>query len=489
MKRLARLRPVAVAVIGIVLGRGAQADTILDFATVHPDQPNNGPPGVLQTFGDFAAASSDGVTVSGFGTPNIGLSWSAAGGGESRWDYYNDTGTFNVWSAGQLNDSVPGGNHSITFAPNNPAARVVIKSFNFHPYYDSTERFTYNVSVLAGATVFSGPTLVTYLSDATKNHPVSINYTGAPGQTLKLEIARVASTLGAGEVEGGAFNIAVDDIRFAQLPETVLPVGPMVVSVTPADGQTGVPAVYYPYLASITNGQTTLVAGSIQLKLDGNPVSPPPVISSSGGLTNVSFPGTNLLTSGSHSYTLTYDDNLGSNYLHEVNFVSIYATLPAAYANPPGAGVVRGFTHRTVAAPLDTTNTLASTIARAKAQLDGTLIDPSTGQPYVNSASQGTNADGSFSLDTVLNFIDTGFAAGNFPDDQQFPGIDAGPIDWFATESKLCLELPAGYYRFGGCSRFAHCAGGVRRWPRCQRHIVRRTGANERRLWFSGDLL
>jgi hypothetical protein len=291
--------------------------------------------------------------------------------------------------------------------------------------------------------------LASYLSDTTKNHPVSINYTGAPGQTLKLEIARAASTLGAGEVEGGGFNIAVDDIQFAQLPETALPAGPLVVSVTPAEGQTGVPAVYYPYLASITNGATTLVASSIQLRLDGNPVSPPPAISSAGGLTNVSFPGTNLLTSGSHTYTLTYDDNVGSNYTHEVNFVSAYATLPIAFANPPGAGVIRGFTHRTVAAPLDTTNTFANSIARAQAQLDGTLIDPGTGFPYTNSASLGTNADGSFSLDTVLNFADTQFSAGNFPDDQQFPGIDAGPVDWFATESKLYLELSAGYYRFG----------------------------------------
>jgi hypothetical protein len=92
---------------------------------------------------------------------------------------------------------------------------------------------------------------------------------------------------------------------------------------------------------------------------------------------------------------------------------------------------------------------LYSTIARAKAQLNGTLIDPSTGTPYTNSATLGTNADGSFDIDTVLNFNDNGTTAGNFPDDQPFPGLDLGPYDWFSTESRLYLDLPAGYQRFG----------------------------------------
>ena len=433
------------------LGRAAQADTILDFNTVPADQPVNAAPGILQSFGDNAAASSDGVTVAGFGTPNIGLTWGVVGGGsETRWDYYDDTATYNVWGGiGQIQDSSVGNAHTLTFTPNSTSAAVVVKSFNFFPYYNSTERFTYDVSVLDGATVVSGPIHLTFLSDATRNHPVSINYTGAVGHTLELRIARVADTLGAGEVEGGGWNIAVDDITFAQLPETALPAGPQVVSVTPADHQTGVPAVYYPYLASITNGTTALVAGSIQLKLDGSLVSRPPTISSADGLTNVNYLGTSLLTNGSHTYKLIYDDNAGSSYANEVQFTVNYATLPAAYAMPPGSGVTRGFTYRTVAAPQDTTNTLAGTIARAKAQLNGTLINPDTSLPYTNSATPGPNADGSYNIDTVLNFNDNGTSAGNFPDDQLFPGLDAGPYNWFSTEAMLYLDLPAGYYRFG----------------------------------------
>lgn len=439
IKKLKNLRPAAIAALGVFLGRGAQADTIVDFDTAPLG--NNNPVG--QSFGDFAAVSSDGVTVVGFGTPNIDLTWSGNG---AQWQYYIDS----VWSGGQLDSSGVGDANKIVFAPNSAAARVVLKSFNFHPYYVSDERYTYSVSVLAGAAVVSGPTPITFISDATKNHPVSINYTGAPGQTLKLQITRVASTLSGAEYEGSTQNIAVDDITFAQLPEAVLPIGPQVVSVTPADDEAYAPGIYS-YRASITNGDTALVAGSIQLKLDGSPVSPAPTISSAGGLTNVSFQAPGLLDSGStHSYVLSYTDSAGSNFANSVQFtVANYPTLPSTYALPPGSGVTRGFTYRSVAVYQDTTNTLESTVARAKAQLDGTLIDVSTGQPYTNSATLGPNADGSFDVDTVLNFNDNGTTAGNFPDDQLFPGLDVGPYNWFSTEALLNLDLPAGYYRFG----------------------------------------
>ena len=74
MKRLTNLRPIALAALGVFLGRGAQAETILDFDIRPPGQGNNQ---LAQTFGDNAVGSSEGVTVLGFGTPNIGLIWQA----------------------------------------------------------------------------------------------------------------------------------------------------------------------------------------------------------------------------------------------------------------------------------------------------------------------------------------------------------------------------------------------------------------------------
>jgi hypothetical protein len=94
---------------------------------------------------------------------------------------------------------------------------------------------------------------------------------------------------------------------------------------------------------------------------------------------------------------------------------------------------------------------MAATIARAVSQLAGTLTNPATSLPYTNSATLGTNSDGSYNIDTVLNFNDNGTTAGNFPDDTPFPGLDPsnGPYDFFSTEALLFLDLPAGYYRLG----------------------------------------
>src|SRR5690349_12143439 len=266
IKKLPLLRYGGLVAFGVFLGRGAQADTILDFNTQPADQTQNA--ALIQTFGDYAAASSDGVTVTGFGTPNIGLTWSAFGGDAlTEWEYYKG----GVWASAQLNNSYIGATFRLTFVPNNPSAAVTIKSFNFFPYYTfdvAQETYAYNVRILAGSTVVSGPTHTSFQADGAPDHNVSFNYTGAAGQTLKLEITRVACTpseLGVSGVEGSEGDIAVDDITFAQTPTSAFPAGPQVVSVSPGDGQTGipaplVPAILHPYAASITNGTLTLVA-------------------------------------------------------------------------------------------------------------------------------------------------------------------------------------------------------------------------------------
>ena len=134
IKRYSHLLPGALVALGVFLGRGAQADTVLDWASLPPGQANNcntSCAGTLQGFGGYAAASSAGVTVTGFGTPNIGLIWGYIGLPDTHWDYYlnwlTDPG------AGQLNDSAVGTFHDLTFAPNSESASAVIESFNFFP--------------------------------------------------------------------------------------------------------------------------------------------------------------------------------------------------------------------------------------------------------------------------------------------------------------------------------------------------------------------
>jgi hypothetical protein len=210
MKRskVGSFKPLAIVAVGVVLGRGAQADTILDFDALPPGQVNNAQ--ILAGFGGNAGASSPGVSVSGLGTPDItltlGSSVGGTGGSTTRWDYYNDA----VWSAGQLNGSTIGSFHSILFTPGASAA-VSLESFNFHPYYVSAETFDYNWSVLDGATVLTGGS-ISFNSDATKNHSVNINFTGGVGEALTLMLDRTGGS-------GSGQNIAVDDIAFAQVPE------------------------------------------------------------------------------------------------------------------------------------------------------------------------------------------------------------------------------------------------------------------------------
>ena len=310
MKRikLAHVKTVALAAAGVFLGRGAQADTVLTFDSFPPGQANN--QSVIQVFGDNAAASSDGVSV---GTPNIGLTWQAsAQASANRWDFYNDS----VWSAGQLNSSNVGDYHEVVFTPNNPGVSVVVKSFNFHPYYNCSpsgnapcERYTYTWEVRSGSNVFTNGNL-SFLADASKDHPINIGYKGGAGQALVLRLNRVASTLVAGEIEGGTQNIAVDDIAFAQVPEMELPdlTGPMVISVFPNPGPGAAPE--YDYRATITNGVSQVVSNSIQLKINGNLVGPAPSISQADELTMVRYQVPGLLTSGAtNKYTLTFNDN------------------------------------------------------------------------------------------------------------------------------------------------------------------------------------
>src|SRR6185369_4474426 len=75
--------------------------------------------------------------------------------------------------------------------------------------------------------------------------------------------------------------------------------------------------------------------------------------------------------------------------------------------------------------------------------------NPDTSQPYPNLAPPGPNPDGSYNVDTVINFDDGGGNPGNFPGDVTFPGLDLYPNNWFSCEGLLFLELTPGYYRFG----------------------------------------
>ena len=301
MKR-SKLRFIAALAVGVALGRSAQADTILTFDTLPPGQIQGEP--VISSFGDNAGTSSAGVEVVGFGSAGIGLTFGGSGGA-TRWDYYIDP----VWSAGQLNGSTVGSFHTVVFSPG-PSAAVAIKSFNFHPYYASSETFSYTWSVRAGATVLASGT-TSFGSDASKDHPVTVNYTGNLGQELTLRLDRTGGS-------GSGQNIAVDDIRFGQLPE---PAGPYVLSSTPVPGQNPT-RPDAPFDATITNGVTQVVAGSIRLSLNGSLLSPTvtPLTQSAA----VSYrPPAPLPSGSSNLYRLVFSDNAvpSRSYTNDIPFI------------------------------------------------------------------------------------------------------------------------------------------------------------------------
>jgi hypothetical protein len=301
MKR-SKLKLVAGLAIGVALGRSAQADTILTFDRRPQGQANQ--VAVIQTYGDNAGTSSAGVDVVGFGTAGIGLTWGGTGG-TTQWEWYQDQ----VWDAGQLNDSLVGTFHSILFTPI-PSAAVVIKSLNFHPYYVSSETFDYNWSVLAGTTVLASGS-ISVGSDATKNHPLTINYTGGIGQALTLRLDRTGGS-------GDGFNIAVDDIRFAQFPE---PTGPYLLSATPVPGQNPTPPDAR-FDGIITNGVTQLVPSSIRLSLNGVTVTP--TVTTLSQSARVTYqPPAPLPTQSSNLYRLVFSDNAtpARSYTNDVPFV------------------------------------------------------------------------------------------------------------------------------------------------------------------------
>lgn len=168
-----------------------------------------------------------------------------------------------------------------------------------------------------------------------------------------------------------------------------------------------------------------------------------------GTTTTVAYDPPGMLASGTpHSYRVEFSDK-GVPVTTKTNVftfrVANYVSIPAAYAKPITAGVTRGMTCRTVAAGVAT---LPNSLARTRAQLNGTLIDPSTGLPYPNVATPGPNPDGSYDID-VVNFEQAATSAGLIPGDQAFPGLAPQDHNAFAIEAIAYVQLAAGYHRWG----------------------------------------
>ena len=129
--------------------------------------------------------------------------------------------------------------------------------------------------------------------------------------------------------------------------------------------------------------------------------------------------------------------------------------LPTSFAFPLSAAVstAPGMRARFAQGPLAPPD-FANTLDRAEAQLDGTLIDPLTGAPYVNEAiSSQDNPDGAFNVSKINWSVEAGtgtergsFQAPTYPD-EVFPGTTHA--NNFAAEILTYLELQPGRYYMG----------------------------------------
>ena len=204
---------------------------------------------------------------------------------------------------------------------------------------------------------------------------------------------------------------------------------------------------------TILNGDTAVLPDTIKLRFDNNDVSGAATITPTASGASVTYqPPTMLALNSTHSIALIFGDNASPSNVQTNQWSFTVANLPvipAAWSTPPGSGRTNGFLLKMAKAPNDSDPALfTNSAARAALQLSGELLDPSSGQPFLNEAT-GPNGDGTYREPNSLNYEQDGNEAGYFPGDTTFPGIEAGDPNLIAMQADFHLDLAAGMHRFG----------------------------------------
>ena len=189
----------------------------------NPGGENNS--GIPDRFGDHVIATSAAFDVSNGGTRRIDLTWSVINPlvGTTRWEFHNWT------NAGggslQLNNSsaaltgnedpfVRNNVHQLTFTPD-AGVVAVVTGFNFTGDTDGdTYQYDWRLVRTSDSSVVTRGQTVKWTTDTSQtnnNAPsVVINYTGARGEELMLQITQSIGSAGNG------MNIAIDNMAFGQ---------------------------------------------------------------------------------------------------------------------------------------------------------------------------------------------------------------------------------------------------------------------------------
>ena len=214
----------------------------------------------------------------------------------------------------------------------------------------------------------------------------------------------------------------------------------------PYPGATGVnPGTLVHFM--IANGQTSVNPGSIQLFLNSNNVTGSLAFNNNAAGTAVSYQPSvpNLLQAGTNNAEVIFSDGsvtLTNTWQFTVETVPV---LPSSWAVPLSGSFSRGFFEQIAKGDDSATNTdFKPSVARAVAQLAGTLTNSLTGLPYANEAlNGGTNIE----LNTINYAVDSQFP-GIFTPTSAFPDIPLGETNNVAMAADMYAYLTPGVYNF-----------------------------------------
>ncbi|HEY1788386.1 MAG TPA: hypothetical protein VGJ73_09540 [Verrucomicrobiae bacterium] len=197
---------------------------------------------------------------------------------------------------------------------------------------------------------------------------------------------------------------------------------------------------------TIANGQTGVTPSSIQLLINSNTVSGLSFSNNAAG-TVVSYPipTSNLLPAGVNTAQAIFSDGSVTITDSWTFSVETIPTLPGSWALPLTGNYSRGFSELIAKGDDSATNSdFPPSVARAEAQLAGTLTNSSTGLPYANEALN----NGVYIETNTINYAVDSVFAGIFSPISPFPDVPAGTTNNVALEANMYAYLTPGVYNF-----------------------------------------
>jgi hypothetical protein len=198
---------------------------------------------------------------------------------------------------------------------------------------------------------------------------------------------------------------------------------------------------------------TAVNTNSIQLSLNNLVVSP--IIQKAGTNTTVTYSPGALPALSTNAYKIVFGDN-GTPVTTKTNSFKFavvnYPTLPTSLRTPLGSEDVtksgfnvKAYQLATLTDPNATQIDLEDDISMSEAVLAGLA---GTNVADLTAAAVGNT----FAVSNVINWVNSGGATANFPNDQPFPGIPGatGSENSFVDEIGTFIRFPtAGYYQLG----------------------------------------